>query len=254
VTSKFPSTETFLITWLGGTCGAFIYMLIYNILFSNAKLEISPSKNGHAHTNQRLVINKLCHTNNSNDWKHIYKVVVPKFPKLPFILVDHEETDLEAYFDRFPIGKIIVIRFDERMVPLLQGNLFFKNTLEMTDYSSGKDNEHWDRLKKENDYLSEYDLPHDIPSETIEYMLKKFSKNYNIQHYFSEQYIPPKEYSDRFCFINFYDIIFNKSKVLKQLSEITNRPITEFVDNQYDIYLEKQYELINTKLSWIDLS
>ena len=102
--------------------------------------------------------------------------------------------------------------------------------------------------------MSEYDLPHDIPPETIEYMLKEFSKNYNIENYYSEQYIPPKEYSDRFCFVNFYDIIFNKSKVLNQLSEITNRPITDFVSNQYDIYLEKQHELINTKLSWIDLS
>ena len=251
--TTFPSTETFLINWLGGTCGAFISMLTYNILFPNCKIKISPSKYGNAHTNQQI-ITLLYRFNNetfiNDNYTHPYEIVDPKFPNSPLVLFDHAIPKLNIFFNKFPVGKIIVIRFDKRMVPLLHGNLFFKNTLEL----ELTDNGHWNRLKKQNDYLSEYDLPHDIPPETIEYMLKEFSKNYNIENYYSEQYIPPKEYSDRFCFVNFYDIIFNKSKVLNQLSEITNRPITDFVSNQYDIYLEKQHELINTKLSWIDLS
>ena len=245
--TTFPSTETFLINWLGGTCGAFISMLTYNILFPNCKIKISPSKYGNAHTNQQI-ITLLYRFNNetfiNDNYTHPYEIVDPKFPNSPLVLFDHAIPKLNIFFNKFPVGKIIVIRFDKRMVPLLHGNLFFKNTLEL----ELTDNGHWNRLKKQNDYLSEYDLPHDIPPETIEYMLKEFSKNYNIENYYSEQYIPPIEYSDRFCFVNFYDIIFNKSKVLNQLSEITNRPITDFVSNQYDIYLEKQHELINTKL------
>lgn len=251
MSNAYPTTETFLVNWLGGTSGAFITMLIYNILFPSNEIEISPSNNGAAHTNQNIIPNTLYRFNNNFDgnYEHPYRYIDPKISKNPLILYDHVEPEFKEYFDKFPLGKTIVIRFNEKMVPLLHGNFFFKNTINL---SAG--NETWQRLIRENEVLCEYDSPRDLPDEVINQLLKKMSNNYTIEHYYSEQYIPPEEYNDRIYFIDFYDIIFNKTKVLTQLSNITNRPINDFVNNQYDIYLEKQKELMNTKLSWIDLA
>lgn len=250
--STFPNTETFLINWWGGTCGAFITMLMYNILFPNEQIEIAPSDNGNAHTNQS-VIRKLYRVNKniiSNNMRHPYKIVGPLFLGKPLILFDHEEPDLDVFFDKFPLGKIIVIRFNNKMVPLMHGNFFFKTIME---YALNEDNDAWKRFYKENDILIGYNSPKDIPSEIIKQLINQMTESYNIKHYYSEQYTPPEQYKDRIYFIDFYDIIFNKSKVLTQLSDITNRPITDFVNDQYDIYSAKQKELMDTKLAWIDL-
>lgn len=254
MTSKFPTTETFLIDWLGGTCGAFITMLMYNILFPEHEVEISPTYNGAAHTNQNIIANRLHKFNklfDKTDWGHSYKFVDPIFPSKPLILYDHEVPNLDEFFDKFPIGKIIVIRISNKMIPLLIGNFFYKTVMDF-DYTSNK-NSFWENMRNKDSSLKEYDNPNNLPDELLGQILKQQAKNYKIENYYSEQYIPPEEYSDRIYFIDFYDIIFNKTKVLSQLSDITNRPITDFVNDQYDIYLAKQKELIDTKLAWIDL-
>jgi hypothetical protein len=42
------------------------------------------------------------------------------------------------------------------------------------------------------------------------------------------------------------------SKVLAQLSEITNKPVTEFLEQQALNYQNKQIELVNSKMPWLD--
>jgi hypothetical protein len=250
----FPTTETFLIDWLGGTSGAFITMLMYNILFPSDQVEIAPSKYGHAHTNQNIISNTLYNFNElfDNNWKHPYNFIDPRYPEKSLILFDHEVPELDKFFNKYPIGKIIIVKLDEKMIPLLHANLFYKTIIEF-DYTKRK-NDYWEAIKERKHYLKEYDFPHDVPEGLIQQFLTDISNSYIINKYYSNRYVPPKEYSDRIYFIDFYDIIFNKTKVLTQLSDITNRPITDFVNEQYDIYLEKQKELMNTKLSWIDLS
>jgi len=226
-------------------------MLMYNILFPEQEVEISPTDNGAAHTNQNIIPNRL-YTFNENfngEHGHPYRYVDPRNLQKPLILYDHEEPNLKEFFDKFPIGKIITIRFNKKMVPLLHGNLFFKNIVHLNE-----DSEAWIRFRKENSYLSDYNLPKDAPNDIIRKLVKGITKRYLIENYYSDQYIPPEEYSDRIYSIDFYDIIYNKSKVLSQLSEITNRPITDFVNAQYDIYLEKQHELISTNMPWLELT
>ena len=219
-------------------------------------MEINPSENGHAHRNQQIIPNTLYSYNENHvdgEYKNPYLAVDPRHPDKPLILFDHFKPDLEVYFNKFPIGKIIVIRFSQKMIPLLHGNLFYKTTMEH-NYAKKGSNAHWESVKEINDYLKPYKLPSDVPDELIQRLIRSTAHSYKTEEYFSEKYIPSKEYSDRMYFIDFYDIIFNKSKVLNQLSDITNRPITDFVNNEYDMYLERQHNLINTKLSWIDLS
>lgn len=224
---------------------------MYNILFPNNQVEIAPTAAGAAHTNQNCIANRSYRYNENFDgtYEHPYRYIDPKISTEPLILYDHERPNFKEFFNKFPIGKIIVIRFNEKMVQLLHGNLFFKNLINLDEKDPA-----WKRLHRDNVFLYEYDSPRELPPDIVIRLLKQQAKDYTIEDYYSEQYTPPKEYSDRIYFIDFYDIIFNKTKVLNQLSDITGRPIDDFVNNQYDIYLEKQRELMNTKLSWIEIS
>ena len=62
----------------------------------------------------------------------------------------------------------------------------------------------------------------------------------------------PEQYKNNIFYIDFYDIIHNMPKVLSQLSEITGKPVTSFLEAQALNYQLKQVELINSKLPWID--
>lgn len=252
---KFPDTETYLINWLAGGCGAFITMLVYNIVYPNMEIKISPSKYGHAHTNQQVIPNTLYIYNENfvqDDYSHSYKTVDPISPIKPLILYDHVVPDLDILFDRYTKAKNIVIRVSDKMIPLLHGNVFYKTTMDF-DYTLRK-NTYWEQLKRNYTFLKDYDTPYNAPPEVIEKIIRNISDGYVVEEYYSDRYIPPKEYSDRMYFIDFYDIIFNKTKVLNQLSEITNRPISEFVNEQYDIYLKTQLDLLDNELAWMNLA
>lgn len=236
----YPDSETYYVTWLGGSCGAFISMCLYNL--TSEDVEIKLSEFGHAHTNQRVLFKNYI----AKDQTNLYKTAIPKFKSKPVILIGHEsDIDFELLFNKFPKCKLIIINVSDNMITRLIGNMVYKNWTNEQDA-------HWYDVRKTHKELSEYNSPNDVPIDLMKKFLEKCRKNYKKEPFFFDKTFLPDAYKNSIFYIDFYDIIHNMSKVLAQLSEITNKPVTEFLEQQALNYQNKQIELVNSKMPWLD--
>ena len=236
----YPNTETYYVTWLGGSSGAFISMCLY--ILTTSDIEIKLSEFGHAHINQHILHKNYLHIGQGDP----YKTIVPRFQNKPFILVGHEsDIDFDFLFNRFPKCKLIIISVDNKMITRLIGNMFYKNWTNTND-------EVWIKTRNENKELAEYENPVDVPLDIVKPFLKKYTKYFKKEPLFFDKTFLPDTYKNSIFHIDFYDIIHNMSKVLAQLSEITNKPITPFLEEQASNYQNKQIELVNSKMPWLD--
>jgi hypothetical protein len=244
----FPDTETYYVVWLGGTSGAFISMCLYNM--TTKETEIVLSEHGNAHINQKLINNNYLITNEGSG--KIYNCVSPKFKNVPLIFVDHEPIiEFDKLFTRYPKCKVIIVHVHDKMIERLLGNMYYKNWCDL-DYVSGSSGM-WGKIRARE--MSEYDDPKDVPMELVKNFLQKMASVYikdNKDPFFFSKGNLPEEYKNSIFYIDFYDIIHNMHKVLSQLSDITGRPVSKFLEEQALNYQLKQVELVNSKLPWID--
>lgn len=236
----FPDTEVYCISWPGGSCGAFVSMCIYNLVVK--EVEIQLSVNGHAHNNQVVLYDNYEYSGDPT-------LVDPKDINTPLILVDHNELNIDLIFTKFPKCKIIYTTVEQIMIPRLIGNLFFKNLCEFQGLREDPD---WEKLKINNPYMKEYTHPKHVPLELVKRYILSAAADHLLPKYSLSSYTPPHEHAENIFFINFYDIIHNITKVLKQLSFITQKPITQFLVDQANKYVQKQEELVKTKMPWLD--
>ena len=237
----YPETEVYYTTWLGGTSGAFVSMCLYNL--TTADLEIKLSEFGHAHVNQQEIKKK---NHITLKFGPIYKTTIPKISTRPLILFGHEnDIDFEYLFNKYPKCKLIIIHVEDKMIPRLIGNMLFKNWTNPND-------SHWASIRSTHKFMSGYENPVDVPSDLIKEFIELYRKNYKKDPFFFDKTFLPDTYKGSIFYIDFYDIIHNMSKVLNQLSEITNRPVTPFLEQQALNYQNKQIELVNSKMPWLD--
>lgn len=241
----FPVVEAYLITYMAGASGAFLSLILYNLIHKQ-KINSVLSNNGHAHNSQKVMYTTYIPLRPLPNFEHVYRYTIPKNIHEPIIFFDHAIPDLDYFFKKYPRGKIINILVDEKMLPRILGNFYYKNTCEWGDDSKIL----WNKLK-ETDIFQSFDNPNNVPSDLVELYIKKELNHIPIPHYYSTEYTPPEKLKDRFLLIDYYDLIYNKDKVLTSMSQFTGRPVTEFIENEYDLYLEKQKILVKTKMPWV---
>lgn len=244
----FPNTEAYLINYLGGSSGAFISTIVYYFLNPKFNKSINISELGNAHYNLQLIKNTWHYTSDfDKNFDEIYKKIVPKSANKPFILFDHIVPDLTYFFSKFPKGKIIKINVEEKMFPRLEGNLFYKRLFNNDSVQQ------WNDYKLKHDFFQEFDSITTVPLSLIKTHLDGLVEdrkvNLDSDNYFSSSF--NKEYKEIYD-IEFYDVLYNKNKVLTLLSNTLNRPITAFIEQQYDIYLNKQNQFVKQYLPWIN--
>lgn len=252
----FPSTETFLVTWLGGSCGAFITSLVYQFAVKPVD-NFAFSKFGHAHGIALDECVKNWRNINSVHYADLYEKKISVFSSVdplissqPLILYDHVVPNLDDLFTKYPLCKNIVIEMDERTINRVQGNLFFKTLVQEFPKSLTV----WEDLQHKHSYFKDYPDPRDVPVELSERYIKEWSRCWPFAdvEFFMNDFPIPEKYKNNLFHINVYDIIHNRDIVLETLSNITNKPIVPSIIQYYDAYLAKQEELVKTHMPWLD--
>ena len=251
----FPDTDTYLVNWTGGSSGAFILSLLYSFLYSKVN-ENHISDSGNAHEVAFEII--------TNNWKNpafrrtnfrlnqikIYDVIDPLDETKPLILYNHVPPNLEKLFAKYPKCKHIRISVCDKMLPRTQGNLFYKTTYEHYDVSQLR----WDRMVFQHSYLNGY-TPQNCPQELIRRYIEDTCKIWPAMasdNYYTEYYEIPLDFRDRVITVPYYDIIYNRDKILDLLATLTDKPIRQDIVDFYDIYLAKQKWLMQEKMPWIN--
>jgi hypothetical protein len=253
----FPNTETYLVTWLGGSCGAFITSLVYQFVVSPID-DFTFSKFGHAHgvaldkcVGNWKNINSVRYADFYEEKVSVFSSVDPLISSRPLILYDHLVPNLDELFTKYPLCKNIVIEMDKRTVNRVQGNLFFKTIVQ----EFPKSLKVWEDLqRKYPSYFKEYADPKDVPVELSERYIREWGSRWpfpNVE-FFMADYAIPEQYKNNLFHINVYDIIHNRDLVLETISKITNKPILPNIIQYYDAYLAKQDVLVKTHMPWLD--
>ena len=74
----FPNTETYMVTWLGGSCGAFITSLVYQFVVKPTD-NFTFSKFGNAHGTALNDCERNWRHINSMEFRELYRAKVPIF-------------------------------------------------------------------------------------------------------------------------------------------------------------------------------
>lgn len=248
----YPNTETYLINWPAGASGSFLASLV--AYFVNDDFTSTISLNGNSHQGRNVI---------AENWKldpetfkrlfthhpaHLY--IEPRYEDKPFILFDHVMPDWDLLLYQFPKVKNIKITVTQNEVVRMFGNLFFKQFVE--HYSPGNPtSKYWEQNQEYHPYLKKYPTPDQVELADVRRYLEDTS-TYQIPLEWREEYDLPENICDKVYLIRFYDIIHDAEKVLSALSDITGRPINERAIEFYNQYLEKQSELVNSKMPWLN--
>lgn len=243
----FPEQEGYLITWKGGSGGGFLISLIY-LFVSKKPIHLNISQYGRAHHNVKTLnlnwesSSKLDYNSNHLHKTPVYKIVRPDKSDMPLILYDHHNPDLEELFQIYPKMKVISISIDESDRELLIGNLFFKaeyNTL-------------FDKLKEiKPDIFKKYNSRFDITENDLKKHLSESISSITIEEIYDRNIPIAEKYKERVFKIDFKKLLRDKNYTLSILQSMTNRPIPNYAHDLCDEYLEKQKQLIVTRMPWL---
>lgn len=242
----------YLVNWLGGTSGAFITALLSQFIDATLnEADIIFSQHGDSHSLADRAYTKNIRIIPGPDDRsgiHTYKYIRPQNETKPLVMIDHSEPDYSELFDIFPNCKNIVVSVSDDMELRRHGNMFFKNTCQ--GYPGNKI--YWDNQRTSHMCVSGYENPNDVPNDVAETYIREVSKvPYKVTDFFGNNYAVPEKYKNNITRIKFYDVIHRPDLVLEQLSKVTNMPVLPEHVNFYQKYLNKQTELVNTKMSWL---
>ena len=251
---SYPNTETYLVNYSGGSCGAFIVTLLSLFVYNLEKSE--PSQYGNSHSGMDYCTN-LWESESSFTYHQrfynkeaVHLHVNPANLNNPFILYDHLEPLWKLLFEKYPKCINILITYSKNEIPRLLGNVHFKF---LCQYFDNKNNvECWNNIRKKHSYLEEFETPKDVPELLIQKFILHESEIYRIPIIYNDNLKLPELYKDKIIKLRMYDIIYNPEKVMNTLSSITNKPITDAIRETYKSYLDKQEELIKTKMPWLN--
>lgn len=238
----FPETEAYAISYIPGTAGSFLCMLVAE--FSNILEKSDFSKNGNAHVT-RVGSNQV----NDDDFDtqllapgqlfSRFLETIPKDTSQPIILAEHYPIDAELFFKKYPKGKILYIQIDpiqDRL--LIETNFYFK-----VQVDSYHEIPFWHQLWEQESpiYFNGAKDPFDpnITDEMIVSLIQhRVEKNKDTTMY-------PFRVTDVVDIPNvltcsFNDILTDRNKILNIISKLTNRPIPNTAYEIYDKYLEAQ--------------
>lgn len=252
ILNVFPNTETYIINWPAGASGSFIASLVAHFVHDDFNSVVSD--NGNSHSGKDQIVNNwyiypdIFARSYTIDQTHLY--IAPRDDTKPFILFDHVIPEWDQLSYQYPKFKNIRVTITPNEVIRMFGNLFFKQFVE--EYKpNDPTHERWLNVKQFHPYLAKFDRPDEVDEENIKRYLEDCA-NYHIPEQWTEDCILPEQYKDKITLVKFYDVIYNKDKVLETISDITEKPITDKIEDFYQAYLEKQQKLVNTRMPWLN--
>ena len=245
------ANETYLISYLGGTCGFFIKQLIIRILHNRNDPILG--ENGNAHESNLLyyenikVDSEYHNLTLQNTWeKSILEFVTPHRSIHPMIVSDHCSPNWEYMFENFPNSKNIIIQCNISNLEHILGNMFFKVNILRPNI--------WARFK--NNFAPTIENPEELTPGIIETFIKTSAMLGRDQAYlkypFKEGDTIPEIYKDRILVITFDQILNDPNLIMDKLSTFIGKDLPTNLPNLYQIYLDRQKELIDTKMPWLN--
>lgn len=230
VVDCFPTTNTYLICWLTGTNGGFITSLVGMFLNKINKIHIGEYGSAHWNLNiERFNWNRIkrnVYLKQHLNKTPVYEFITPDNIRLDLILFQHLEVDFDKLFSIYPKCKVIIIKVDEKDVEIVVTNYMKKFVLEGSKLSDHGYKRYIDLLKSYN--LKDFDL---------DFLIKENTKNFKLPNFYNSK---NEVIRDNVYTINFSDITSNPDKVLGQLSQITSKPITNSIKENYTNYINLQ--------------
>jgi hypothetical protein len=241
----FPLTEAYAVSYLPGTCGSFLCMLIAE--FTGSLDQVEFSKNGNAHVtrdgiNQSVDLEFDKSTLKDGQLFARFLETNPEDPSIPIILTEHYLIDHGMYFTKYPKGKIVYIQIDPvQDRQLVEANFYFK-----VQVDSYYDIPYWHSLWEEEapKYFNGAKNPFDssITSDMIKKLISDRSKKHTTEYPFNSN---DKIDIPNVSSIQFSDLLHDKQKTLEFVSKITEREIPTSVHEIYDAYIDAQKPIWN---------
>jgi hypothetical protein len=187
--------------------------------------------------------------------------VDPKDTSLPILFHVHNMPSWQHFFQRWPLGKVFIISYDEDDEIKFRFNMWMKVLVqEFIDQTTTPNPEfhkwvdEWYAIKdKFPDIFSKYEKPQDVSVDDIKAYLESTPHFFKYQnpHSIYKGYTPPSEYSDRITLIPYKTLISNPDQILNTVSQIVNVPVPDSARSYYQNYITNQTNLINKYAPWL---
>lgn len=246
----------YLVSYQAGTSGTFIAGLLWNWITNDHK-QFDFSNYGNSHNNTDYEDNWSTIPESYNLWDTIYKYKIEPVDKSkPVILTSHVPPIYDQLEKMYDDVNIINVTYTDDDKGCIAANWFYKvivaqivnpDTKEKYDYSMWL----WEYLRTEagiDKHISELTLDEAKRCITI-WVNHKDSLRVPEQNIIDGVYFAPLRKGD--TIIPYYDLLTKRDKVLSQLSEVVKRPITDWVTNTYDDYIQTQKKLFDEKAPWL---
>ena len=134
------------------------------------------------------------------------------------------------------------------------GNFFFKTIAEWYNSEINDSRlQYWNNLKNEYpELLNGINQPNDIPPHAGKIILDSNSKYMTVEPFTFDFKIPDPYINNIFLF-PLSDLIYDKFTVITKLESITGRKADPKIIEGYVKYLNKQEELVKTKMPWVTI-
>ena len=257
--SRFPNTDCYLVTYVGGSCGGLITTLLSSLVLDK-DICCVPTIAGNSHDGldmaQGTWDNDSMHNYYQNDHlnvDNVYLYAKPAKIESPIILFDHRPIDdYNTLTKVYPKFKQIVITFENNDYTQINYNLFTKFTCH---YFTENNDSGWHTRRQdfldympEETWINQYDNPNDLLKNKehlkifANTMWPKEKDDSPADENYSEERtnIRAGDFCNRIVYIKFIDIMRQPSVVLSQLATITGKDITPNIENYYNDWLQKQ--------------
>ena len=257
--SRFPNTDCYLVTYVGGSCGGLITTLLSSLVLDK-DICCVPTIAGNSHDGldmaQGTWDNDSMHNYYQNDHlnvDNVYLYAKPAKIESPIILFDHRPIDdYNTLTKVYPKFKQIVITFENNDYTQINYNLFTKFTCH---YFTENNDSGWHTRRQdfldympEETWINQYDNPNDLLKNKEHLKIyantiwpKEKDDSPADENYSEERTnIRAGDFCNRIVYIKFIDIMRQPSVVLSQLATITGKDITPNIENYYNDWLQKQ--------------
>ena len=256
--SRFPNTDCYLVTYVGGSCGGLITTLLSSLVLDK-DICCVPTIAGNSHDGLDMAQGTWDNDSMRNYYQNdhlnvdnVYLYAKPAKIESPIILFDHRPIDdYNTLTKVYPKFKQIVITFEEKDCPQINYNLFTKFTCHYFENNNtswiGLRHDFLDYMPEET-WINQYDNPNDLLKNKehlkiyANTMWPKEKDDSPADENYSEERtnIRAGEYNNQIFYIKFEDIMRQPSVVLSQLATITGKDITPNIENYYNDWLQKQ--------------
>ena len=257
--SRFPNTDCYLVTYVGGSCGGLITTLLSSLVLDK-DICCVPTIAGNSHDGLDVAEgtwdNNSMHNYYQNDHlnvDNVYLYAKPAKIESPIILFDHRPIDdYNTLTKVYPKFKQIVITFENNDYTQINYNLFTKFTCH---YFTENNDSGWHTRRQdfldympEETWINQYDNPNDLLKNKEHLKIyantiwpKEKDDSPADENYSEERTnIRAGDFCNRIVYIKFIDIMRQPSVVLSQLATITGKDITPNIENYYNDWLQKQ--------------